>query len=280
MTFWYDTHAHLDHAAFARDRSEVLDRARAAGVERIISVGVDFESSRRAIELAESCPEVYAAVGWHPSHAAEAPDDLRPELRALAQHPKVVALGETGLDYYHLPSRKGGDPADDEPLRLKQDDLFRQHLEVAEELGLNCVVHERDSWDAVLEVFTPFAAKVRAQFHCFCGTPEAMRHALGLGSLVSFTGILTHADPRGDLMRATLRETPLDGFMLETDSPYLAPAPHRRSSRCEPALVRETALRAAEVKGVTPEELSVATRATAEAFFPRLAPQNRGAGLA
>src|SRR5579862_5145593 len=146
MAEFYDTHAHLDYPDFAEDLHQVVERARAAGITRINSIGTDLESSRRAIGLAEKFSCVYAVIGWHPSDAMRAPDDIRGELRELARHPKVVALGETGFDYHHLPSEKAEfSAADDEPYKSKQAELFRQHLQVAAELKLNCVIHQRDS---------------------------------------------------------------------------------------------------------------------------------------
>src|SRR5439155_7865655 len=128
----------------------VIGRAAASGIVKIMAIGTDLESSARAVKLSERFPNVYSAVGWHPSRALEAPDDLRPALRELARHPKVVGLGETGLDYYRLPSAQGGTPADDQRYRQKQYALFQQHWEVASELKLNCVVHQRDAFEEVL----------------------------------------------------------------------------------------------------------------------------------
>src|SRR5437879_5344165 len=130
MNTFYDTHAHLDYPDFADELPQVIARAETVGIIKIISIGTDLESSRRAIQIAEQFPNVFAVVGWHPSHATEAPEDFRPMLRDLANHPKVVSLGETGLDYHRLPSQKeGSTPADDKPYKVKQAALFRQHLE-------------------------------------------------------------------------------------------------------------------------------------------------------
>ena len=169
VPIFYDTHAHLDYPDFASDFCEVLARARAAGIHKLISIGTDLESSRRAITLAEKYPEIYAVAGWHPSNVMEAPDDLRPALRELARHPKVVAIGETGLDYYRLPSQETSrTAADDEHYKQKQAAIFSQQLEVAAELGLNCVIHQRgDSFGDLLAQFEPFASRVRGVFHCF-----------------------------------------------------------------------------------------------------------------
>jgi TatD DNase family protein len=269
MALFYDTHAHLGYPDFAEELPQVIARAEAAGISKLVSIGTDFESSERAVRLAEQYPNVFAVVGWHPSDAMEAPEDLRPALRELARHPKVVALGETGLDYYRLPSRKAGfTTADDEPIKQKQAVLFRQHLEVAAELGLNCVIHQRDSLEDTIAQLEPFADRVRGVFHCFANDAATMRRVLALGSLVSFTGILTFKN--GQNIRDTLAATPMGQFMLETDSPFLAPVPYR-GKRCEPAYVKEIAETAASVKGCSLEELSAATCATAEKFFRNLA---------
>jgi TatD DNase family protein len=270
MATFYDTHAHLDCPDFAGELPQVIERAGAAGIARIISVGTDLESSRRAIRLAEQFPSVFAVVGWHPSDALEAPDDLRPALRELVRHPKVVALGETGLDYHRLPSQKPEfTAADDERYKRKQAALFRQHLEIAAETGLNCVIHQRDSLEDTLAELEPFAQRVRAVFHCFSNDAATMRRILALNSIVSFTGILTFKN--GQNIRDALAATPLGQFMFETDCPFLAPVPYR-GKRCEPAYVKEIAETAAQVKGCSLEELSAATCATADGFFRRILP--------
>ena len=259
---FYDTHAHLDYPEFTSDFSEMLARARAAGIQKMISIGTDLESSRRAIALAEKHSEIFAAVGWHPSHALEAPEDLRPALRELARHPKVVAIGETGLDYYRLPSvQPGGTPDDDARYKQKQAEIFRQQLEVAAECGLNCVIHQRgDAFPDLLAQFEPFAARVRGVFHCFVESAIVMERVLALGSFVSFTGIATFKNATE--VRAAIAATPLDRFMLETDCPYLAPVPYR-GQRCEPAHVKDISEIVAQVKGCSAAELSRATCATA-----------------
>ena len=162
MATFYDTHAHLDYPDYAADLPQVIERARAAGITKIISIGTDLESSARAIKLSEQYPAVFAAVGWHPTNVEEAPEDLRPALRELVKHPKVVAIGETGLDYYRLPSQKpGSPPADDERYKQRQGVLFQQQLEVAAESGLNCVVHQRSAFEDTLAQMQPFAGRVR-----------------------------------------------------------------------------------------------------------------------
>ncbi|HET7625637.1 MAG TPA: TatD family hydrolase [Verrucomicrobiae bacterium] len=267
MAIFYDTHAHLDYPDFAPDISQVIERARAAGIEKIISIGTDFDSSRRAIQLAEQFENIFAVVGWHPSEAMKAPDEARGELRDLAKHRKVVALGETGLDYHRLPSQNGAGISEDEIYKRKQAELFRQHLEIAAELNLNCVIHQRDSLEDTLAQLAPFAGKVRGVFHCFANDAATMRRILSMNSLVSFTGIATFKNAQN--IRDTLAATPLGKFMLETDCPYLAPVPHR-GKRCEPAYVKELSEVVAQTKNCSLEELSAATCQTARDFFQKL----------
>ncbi len=269
MAVFFDTHAHLDYPDFAADFPQLLERAQAAGITRIICIGTDLESSTRAIRLAEQHDCIYAVAGWHPNNATDAPDDIRPALRELAKHPKVVALGETGLDYYRLPSSQGrGTLADDELYKQKQAAIFQQQLEVAAETGLNCVIHQRgDCFEDTLAMMKPFADRVRGVFHCFAGDTAAMQRVLAMNSIVSFTGIVTFKN--GQNVRDTVAATPLGKFMLETDCPYLAPIPYR-GKRCEPAYVKEIAQTVADTKNISMKELSAATCRAAEEFFSRL----------
>lgn len=267
MANFFDTHAHLDYPEFEKDFSQVLARAQAAGITKIISIATDLDSSRRALALAEKHAMVYAAVGWHPDNAQEAPDDIRPALRELARHPKAVAIGECGLDYYRLPGGQGGSAADDARYKQKQAEIFRQQLEVAVEMNLNCVIHQRSSFDDTLAQIQPFAAGTRGVFHCFGESVERLEKILALGWLVSFTGIVTFKN--GQNIRDAVAATPLDKFMLETDCPYLAPVPYR-GKRCEPAYVKEISETVAQVKLCSLEELSAATCRNAHAFFPKM----------
>ncbi len=287
MPIFFDTHAHLDYPDYAGDFAAVSARAQAAGISKIISIGTSLDSSERAIRLAEKFPAIYAAVGWHPSDALKAPSDLRPAMREFCRHPKVVAIGEIGLDYHRLPSMSGahGVPRptatgmvgrvipcapleEDTRYKQKQADIFQQQLEVAAETGLNCVIHQRDAFDDTLAQLKPFAGKVRGVFHCFGENADRMRRVLEIGSLVSFTGIVTFKN--GQNVRDTVAATPLDKFMLETDCPYLAPVPYR-GKRCEPAYVKEISETVAQVKNCPLEELSAATCKTAHEFFPKMA---------
>jgi TatD DNase family protein len=255
-----DTHAHLDYTDYDPDRAEVIARATEAGVTEIISIGTRIDSSARAVELAENFPNIWATVGIHPCEVDEAPDDAIERLRALAQSRRVVALGEIGLDYHHLPEN----PAEIAPNKQRQATLFRQQLELSAELGLNAVIHQRDSWDDTLAILRDFTGRVRGVFHCFGGTIEQAREVIALGHLVSFTGIITFKNARQ--VQATAQDIPFHQFMVETDCPYLAPTPDR-GKRCEPAHTRRVAIQIAQLRGNTVEEIAERTTETARGFF-------------
>lgn len=254
-----DTHAHLDYEAFAPDFEAVLQRAVDAGIDRIVTIGTSIESSRRAVELAERHPMIYAVIGLHPTAAGEAPADAATALRELAGHPRVAAIGETGLDYHRLP---GGEA--DEAYRRAQAAWFELQLDVAAEHRLNVVIHQRDAWEDTLAILRLYAGRLRGVFHCFGGTPAQAAEVIALGGLVSFTGIATFKN--GAAVRETAASVPADGYMVETDCPYLAPVPHR-GKRCEPAYTREVAVAVAAARGITLEALAQETAATAERFF-------------
>jgi len=285
ITVLTDTHAHLDFPEFDGEVEVVLRRAEEAGVNRIITIGTDAESCRRALALAEKHAQVFAVVGLHPCSAQEPGAlDFLAELPALASHPKVVAIGETGLDYHHLPSRELSPPKDeavfgallagtteattagiaDGAARAAQAEAFCAQLDLAVELGLNVVVHQRQSWADTIELLRPYNGRLRAVFHCFGGTPDDAAELRGLGHLVSFTGIVTFRNAA--IVQQTVAAVSSDGYMVETDCPYLAPVPHR-GKRCEPSHVRLIAEKVAELRGETLEQVAAATERTAESFF-------------
>ena len=255
-----DTHAHLDYTDYDADRAEVIGRAAEAGVTEIISIGTRIDSSARAVELAENFPNIWATVGVHPGEVDEAPDDAVERLRALAQSSRVVAIGEIGLDYHRLPEN----PVEAAANKERQAELFRRQLELTAELGLNAVIHQRDSWDDTRKILGEFTGRVRGVFHCFGGTVEQAREVIAQGHLVSFTGIVTFKNARQ--VQATAQEVAFDQFMVETDCPYLAPAPDR-GKRCEPAHTRRVAEQIAQLRGVRLEEVAVRTTETARKFF-------------
>jgi TatD DNase family protein len=279
-----DTHAHLDYPDYAPDLESVITRAREAGVTKIISIGTGIESSRRAVALAGRFENIFAVIGVHPANVIKEGLGFLPELRDLARHPKVVALGETGMDYYHVPEElKMADSTtnleasfqcqsagDQERLinegawKAAQADAFAMQLDLAVELGLNVVIHQRSSWEDTLGVLRPYSGKVRGVFHCFGGTVAEAAELLAIGHLVSFTGIITFKNAAQ--VRETAAAVPDDGYMVETDCPYLAPVPFR-GKRAEPAHTRLVAQEIAEARRVTLEEVAAATTRTAEAFF-------------
>ena len=279
-----DTHAHLDFPDFASDLEDVLRRANDAEVRRIITIGTSLESSRRAIKLAEKHPAVFAAIGVHPTSEEEAEDDVITPLRELAKNPRVVAIGETGLDYHHLPSEKVAKEKQvqvmsalrtetdeeieaqirDGAYKSKQASLFQQQLDLAVELGLNAVIHQRDAWEDTLKLMQPYTGKLRGVFHCFGGSLDQANEVLNLDHLVSFTGIVTFKN--GAAVREVAAQIPLWKFMVETDCPYLAPVPFR-AKRCEPAHTRIVAETIAAAREVPLEEIADATTETAEKFF-------------
>jgi TatD DNase family protein len=280
-----ETHAHLDYPDFGNDFDDVLRRATDAGVTRIVTIGTSIESSRRAIELAEKNSNIFAVIGVHPSYAEEAGDDVMAPLRELAKSPLVVAIGETGLDYHRLPSVEASKDKkvqvfanalqgeteeqidasiEDGAYKAKQGMLFEQQLDLAVELGLNVVIHQRDAWDDTLEIMQPYTDKLRGVFHCFGGTREQAEDVIALDHLVSFTGIVTFKN--GASVREVAAQIPLNKLMVETDCPYLAPAPYR-GKRCEPAYTRLVAESIANARGIPLQELAEATTKTAESFF-------------
>jgi TatD DNase family protein len=281
-----ETHAHLDYPDFAPDFDDVLRRATDAGVTRIITIGTSVESSRQAVALAEKYPNVFAVIGVHPTYVEESDDDVITPLRELATNPRVVALGETGLDYHSLPSRQLAKDQKstqvfskalqtstedlleaeihDGAYKSKQASLFEQQLELAVELGLNVVIHQRDAWEDTQELMRPYTGKVRGVFHCFGGSIEQANDVLALDHLVSFTGIVTFKN--GANVREVATQVPLWKFMVETDCPYLAPVPFR-GKRCEPAHTRIVAETIAAARGIPLAEVAQATTETAENFF-------------
>ncbi|MCX7869805.1 MAG: TatD family hydrolase, partial [Terrimicrobiaceae bacterium] len=256
-----DTHAHLDYPDFAGDLEEVVARAAAEGVRRILTIGTGIESSERAVALASRFDGVHAVVGVHPLHAHEESGDFIARLRELAAHPRVAAIGETGLDYHRLAS-EGAQPVlgalgagSSEAIsaeiaggaaRARQAEVFRAQLDLAVELGFNVVIHQRDAWRDTLDILAEYKGRVRGVFHCFGGSPEQAAEVIASGHLVSFTGILTFKNARA--VRDTAAALPDGSFMVETDCPYLSPEPHR-GGRCEPWHTRLVAEKLAEVRG-------------------------------
>lgn len=262
--FLTDTHAHLASPRFSGQIPGILARAREAGVGRIVTISCDEEDSRTNLAIAKAHAGISATVGVHPSYVHEVgAGDWLGRVSALARSPGVVAIGEIGLDFYHPP----GDGSDLDAWRFRQRNVFEAMLQLAADLGLPAVVHQRESGPQVLEVLSGFPGVV-AVLHCFTGGPEEASRALEMGHFLSFTGVLTYS--KAEEVRATAAMVPLDRVMLETDAPYLAPVPFRGKT-CEPAMVKHTAERLAELRGLSVEEVASITSANAEDFF-RLPP--------
>jgi TatD DNase family protein len=251
-----DSHAHLDGPDFDGDREDVLARARDAGVSPIIVVGAagDLATAQRTVSLAEREADLYATVGVHPHDAAKLDDSWWPDLVDLARRDVVVAIGETGLDYYY-----------DSSPRDVQRRRFRDFIALARELDKPVVCHIRDAHDDAKEILADTGAcDVGAVIHCFTGEPEDARDYAELGCYLSFSGIVTFK--QAESLRAAVREVPRDRLLVETDCPYLAPVP-RRGKRNEPAFVLHTAETVAREAGLELAELSAITVANTQRFF-------------
>lgn len=256
-----DTHAHLALGHFDADREAALDRAAAAGVARMIEIGYDLPSSRAAIALAEAHPQIFAVVGVQPNHVADLTDGWLDEVRALAAHPKVVAIGEIGLDYHWMKA-----PPDE------QERVFRAQLALARELGLPVVIHSREAQADTLRVLREAARGQPGVMHSFSGDWAYAQACLEVGFMLSFSGPLTF--PKAAELHEVARLAPLDMLLTETDSPYLSPHP-RRGQRNEPANVRLVAERLAALRGEPLDRVAAQVWRNAERVFARLP---RGAG--
>jgi TatD DNase family protein len=246
-----DTHAHLDQEEFDADRPEVIARAHAAGVEQIVSIGVGVESSEATVALAAAQQGVFAAVGIHPNYCQQAAQGDWDRIVRLARRPKVVALGETGLDRYRNYA----------PLELQQD-YFDRHIRLSQQTGLPFIVHARDSFADILPMLRDARRRgpLCGVMHSYTGDLETARQCLELGLYISFAGMLTFK--KSQALRDLAAVIPADRLLVETDSPYLAPEPNR-GKRNEPANVVQTARRLAEARGA--DFLEVAARTTANA---------------
>lgn len=258
---FFDTHTHLGSKQFDNDLPAVLERARAASVTCMVAPATDLENARKLLAIAEHEPDVRVAVGIHPCDADSLDGEAWiEELRELAKHPKVCAIGEIGLDYFHAPPE--GFTLED--WKSHQAKVLAAQLELAAELKLNVILHNRESWDDLTALVLPFSDRLRGVFHCFTGTIEQARPLLERGHLISFTGIVSFKN--AGVIAETARVVPANGFMIETDAPYLAPVPHR-GKRCEPAHVADTARAIAALRGESVEKVAADTARNALGFF-------------
>jgi TatD DNase family protein len=255
-----DTHAHLNFPDYKAEIGAVLGRARDADVGKIINVGVDYISSRKSADLARHYPEIFATVGFHPEAALELDLETISSLSTIAQHKKVVAVGEIGLDYYNL---KRSSKYARYPSREQQIFCFETMLDLALELRLPVIVHMRESEADTLAILKSFIPGTRGVVHCFSGDWETAQKILDLGFLISLTGNITY--PKSNMAEVT-DKTPLGSIMIETDCPFMAPEPHR-GKRNEPAYVVEVAKKIAEIKKISLSEVERSTTKKAESFF-------------
>jgi TatD DNase family protein len=251
-----DSHCHLDSAQFESDRDAVIGRAQAAGVERMLTIGSgdgppDVEA---AVHLADRYPMLYASIGVHPHDASKATAETYRQFEELAQHPKVLAVGEIGLDYHY-----------DHSPREVQRDVFAEQMRIASDAHKPILIHTREAWtDTMTLVRKHWNPAYGGVIHCFTEGPAEAREALDLGFHISFAGIVTF--PKSAGVQAAARMVPADRILIETDAPFLAPVPHR-GKRNEPAFVMQTARKVAELRGVTVEEIATITVDNFERLF-------------
>ena len=249
----FDSHCHLDDEKFNEDRAETIARLREGGVERCVCVGSDLPSSRRCVALAEQYPFIYAAAGVHPHEAKDAPEDYLDQLKTLLAHPKVMALGEIGLDYYY-----------DLSPRDVQKRVVQEQLDLACDTDMPVIFHIRDAHGDMFDILRSRSRLPAGVIHCCSASAEMVREYLKMGFYISFAGPITFKNAAGPVSAS--QAVPLDRLLIETDSPYLAPVP-LRGRRNEPANVRYVLEKQAEIHGVPPEELAEITFRNACALY-------------
>ncbi len=248
----FDTHAHYDDPRFKDDLDELLTELPQKDVCNVINIGCDVETSKLCLDIAEKYDYCYAAVGVHPQDSGKAQDGDIDRLRELAKHPKAVAIGEIGLDYYY----------DFAPHDV-QIEWFKKQLALAKELDMPVIIHERSAVADCLEVIRNTEG-VRGVFHCYSGSWETAKELLKRGYYLSFTGVLTFKNARRAV--EVVQNMPLDRLMVETDAPYMAPEPHR-GKRCDSSMIKHVLEKIAELRDITPEEAGKITAANARRFF-------------
>jgi TatD DNase family protein len=243
---WFDSHAHVDGEQFVNDREEVIQRAFHSGVTRFINIGCDRESALRTIELVDQYEGIYGTVGLHPHDAKDMTDELMEELKTWAAHPKILAIGEMGLDFHY-----------DYSPRDVQREAFRRQIRLARELKMPVTIHDREAHRECLDILTEEKGWENGGiFHCYSGSAEMAAEIIRNGFYISFSGVLTYKN--AEKVRKAASAVPLDRLMIETDCPYLTPQT-RRGQRNEPAYVVETGRKLAELRGLNPEEMAKIT---------------------
>ncbi len=257
MLEYIDSHAHYDDEAFDNDRDELLHRVHEGGVKYIVNMGCNMERSRFSVEYANKLPFVYAAVGVHPEDVDNTPDDYLSKLRSWAADPKVVAIGEIGLDYHY----------DGYNAEL-QKKIFEEQLTLAQELDLPVVIHSRDATEDTLNILRKYK-QVNGVMHCFSGSAETAKQMLDLGLHISFTGVLTFKNAKKAI--GALSVVPMDKLLLETDCPYMAPEPNR-GKRCDSSMIVHVIDKIAAEKGLAPEEVARQTMDNTLKLFNKIKP--------
>ena len=247
-----DTHCHIDFKDFDHDREEVIVQASEFGVDRLINIGADIPSSRRAFKLANEYEHIFCTVGVHPHDAQTLCDVFMTEMKVMSENKKVVGIGEIGLDYYR-----------DLSPRNIQRDAFVKQLNLAVELDLPIVIHVREAMDDAVSIVGDYIGKLTGVFHCFPGTVEQAEQVIAMGFHVSVNGVMTYKNSK---MADIGREVDLTRILIETDCPYLTPAPHRGKRNC-PAYVRFVCEKLAELRGMSVKEIDTITTRNAEKLF-------------
>lgn len=250
--WFFDSHAHYDQRRFAEDQKELLASMKEKGIGRIMNVGCDLQSSLSSIRLAEEYDFIYASVGSHPDDAASVDENLVARYRNLAGRPKVMAIGEIGLDYYY----------EDVP-RQQQQKAFRMQMALAAELQMPVIIHQRDAYEDTLKIVDEFPS-VKGVFHCFSGSLEYAKEVVKRGYYMGFTGVITFKNARKAVEVA--QWAPLDKLLLETDCPYMAPEPFR-GRRCDSTMIPKMAEKIAQLRGLTLEQVAKITRENATRLF-------------
>lgn len=248
----FDSHAHLNDEAFDQDRAELLETFRDAGVGLVMNAGCSLASSREGIALAEAYPWIYCSVGTHPDTADEVNEEVLEVYRQMCSHPKVKAIGEIGLDYYYETIHR------DAQMRA-----FRMQMQLAEELDMPVIVHERDAHEDGMSIVKEFP-KVKGVFHCYSGSAEMARQLVDVGWYIGFTGVLTFKNARKAV--ETAASIPLERILLETDCPYMAPEPYR-GKRNHPGYLPKMAEKLAQIRGIPVEEVIRVTTENAKRLY-------------
>jgi len=250
-----DTHCHLTYDGLREQLDQVLNRSIEAGVNSWVTVGTKTGELEGVIELTDKHKNLYAGLGYHPHEAKSVTEDDLQNLRKLCQHKKVLAVGETGLDFFY-----------DQSPRQVQKDIFRAHLTIAEELKLPVIIHTRNAFEESMEILDEYRGRLKdVVIHCYSGTEEQTKFVLDKGYHASFTGIATFK--KAEETRAAAKMVPLDRLMIETDCPFISPEPVRNQRPCEPAMMVHTARKIAEVKGIDFEEFAQQVTETSKKFF-------------